>query len=51
MFGLSEGTMLLYVGIGGMGLTFIIGVITSITLGGSRKKLKNKLDEEYGRKA
>jgi hypothetical protein len=51
MFGLSEGTLLLYAGIGGMSLTFIIGIITSIVLGGSRKKLKNRLDEEYGRKA
>jgi hypothetical protein len=51
MLGLTTGTLLLYVGIGGMGLTFIIGIITSIVLGGNRKKLKNKLDEEYGRKA
>jgi hypothetical protein len=51
MFGLSEGTLFLYVGIGGMGLTFIIGIITSIILGGSRKKLKIRLDEEYGRKS
>ena len=47
---LTPGEMLFYGGIAGMVITAIISVIVIAVLSGSRKRLRRKLNEEYGDK-
>lgn len=44
----TPGEMLFYGGIAGMVIVAIISVIVIIVLSGSRKRLRRKLNEEYG---
>ena len=44
----TPGEMLFYGGIAGMAIVAIIAVIVIIILSGSRKRLRRKLNEEYG---
>lgn len=45
----TPGEMLFYGGIAGMVLTAIIAIIVLIVMSGSRKRLRRRLNEEYGR--
>ena len=45
---LSNGEMLFYGGIAGMAVTVIVSVIIVIVLAGSRKRLRKKMNDEYG---
>jgi len=46
----TPGEMLFYGGIAGMAIVAIITVIVIIVLSGSRKRLRRKLNDEYGGK-
>jgi len=46
--GLTPGEMLFYGGIAGIVVVIIAAVITFVVMSGSRKRLRRKLDEEYG---
>ena len=46
----THGEMLLYGGIAGMAFVLIISIIAATILAGSRKRLRGKLNEEYGRR-
>jgi len=45
---LTPGEMLYYGGITGMVIVAVVAVIVIIVLSGSRKRLRRKLNEEYG---
>jgi hypothetical protein len=44
---LTVGEMLFYGGIAGMALVALVSIVVIVILSGSRKRLKNKLNEEY----
>ena len=44
----TPGEVLFYGGIAGMAIVFIVAVIVVIVLLGSRKRLRQKFNEEYG---
>lgn len=44
----TPGEMLFYGGVAGMIITAVVAVIVIVILAGSRKRLRRKLDEEYG---
>jgi len=46
----STGTMLFYSGLAGLGVTFVAAVLAAIVLVRGNKKIKRKLDQEYGAK-
>ena len=46
---LTTGGMFFYGGIVGLGVTVLVAIIAGIVLGGGRKNLRKKMDEEYGR--
>ena len=46
----TPGEMLFYGGVAGMAVVAIVAVIVIIVLSGSRKRLRRKLNEEYGGK-
>jgi len=48
MLDFTPGEMLFYGGIAGMSVVTLISIIVTIILAGSRKRLRSKLDEEYG---
>jgi len=45
---LAQGELLFYGGIAGLVIAAVITIIVIVVLSGSRKKLRRKLDEEYG---
>jgi Na+-transporting methylmalonyl-CoA/oxaloacetate decarboxylase gamma subunit len=45
---LTPGEMLFYGGIAGMAIVLITAIIVIAVLSGSRKRLRRKLNEEYG---
>jgi len=47
---LSTGTMLFYAGLAGLAATFVSAVVAAIVLARGNKKIKRKLDQEYGEK-
>lgn len=47
---LTPGEMLFYGGIAGMAIVLIIAIVVIIALSGSRKRLRCKMNEEYGGK-
>ena len=48
MLNFTPGEMLFYGGVLGMVIVSIISIIVAVILAGSRKRLRRKLDEEYG---
>lgn len=46
----TPGEMLFYGGIAGMGIIVVVAIIVIAVLAGSRKRLRTKLNEEYGGK-
>jgi len=46
----TPGEILFYVGIIGMAITLVVAIIVIAVLSGSRRRLRRKLDEEYGGK-
>lgn len=44
----TPGEMLFYGGIAGMVLVLVIAVTVAVVLSGSRRRLRHKLNEEYG---
>ena len=46
--GFTPGEMLFYGGIAGMAVVVIVSIIVIAILSGSRKRLRRKLNEEYG---
>jgi len=46
----TPGEMLFYGGIAGMVIVVIVSIIVIVVLAGSRKRLRRKLNEEYGDK-
>ena len=44
----TPGEIFFYVGIAGMALVAIIAIIVIVVLAGSRKRLRSKMNEEYG---
>ena len=44
----TPGEMLFYGGIAGMAIVVIISIIVIAVLAGSRKRLRRKLNDEYG---
>jgi type II secretory pathway pseudopilin PulG len=46
--GFTPGETLFYSGIAGMAIIAIIAIIVIAVLAGSRKRLRKKLNEEYG---
>ena len=44
----TPGEMLFYGGTAGMAIVAVVAVIVIIALSGSRKRLRRKLNEEYG---
>jgi len=44
----TPGEMLFYGGIAGMAVVFIAAFVVTAVLSGSRKRLRRKLNEEYG---
>jgi hypothetical protein len=44
----TPGEMLFYGGIAGMVMVAVVGVIVIVVLSGSRKRLRRKLNDEYG---
>jgi len=44
----TPGEMLFYGGIAGMAVVLLISLIVIIIMSGSRKRLRRKLNEEYG---
>ena len=47
--GLTTGALLFYGGVAGLVVTLIAAVIVVIVQSGDRKRLRDKLDEEYGK--
>jgi len=47
---LTPGEMLFYGGITGMVITLIVSIIVIVILSGSRKRLRRKLNDDYGSK-
>ena len=47
---LTPGEMLFYGGIAGMAVVAVVSLIVIIVMSGSRKRLRNKLSDEYGKK-
>lgn len=45
----TQGAMMFYGGIAGMGICLIAAVIAAVIIGKGRTRLKKKLDEEYGK--
>jgi len=46
--GLTPGEMLFYGGVAGMAVVAVVSVIVTAVLAGSRKRLRRKMNEEYG---
>ena len=46
--GLTPGELLFYIGIAGMATVLVVSIIVVIVLAGSRKRLRRKLNDEYG---
>ena len=44
----TPGEMLFYGGITGMAVTAVVSIITAIVFAGSRRRLRRKLNDEYG---
>jgi hypothetical protein len=44
----TPGELLFYGGIVGMAIAFVVAVMVIAVLSGSRKRLRKKLNEEYG---
>ena len=44
----SPGEMLFYGGLAGTALVVIVSIVTVIILAGSKKRLRRKINEEYG---
>lgn len=44
----TPGEMLFYGGIAGMGIIAVVSIVVVIILSGSRKRLRRKLNDEYG---
>ena len=44
----TPGEMLFYGGIVGMAIVVVVAVVVIVVLSGSRKRLRRKLNEEYG---
>ena len=44
----TPGEMLFYGGIVGMAIVVVVSIIIIVILSGSRKRLRRKLNEEYG---
>jgi predicted membrane metal-binding protein len=44
----TPGEMLFYGGIAGMAIAAVVSIIVIAVLAGSRKRLRRKLDDEYG---
>jgi ABC-type lipoprotein release transport system permease subunit len=47
--GLTPGEMLFYGGIAGMAVVVVVAIIVIVVLSGSRKRLRQKMNEEYGK--
>lgn len=45
---LTPGEMLFYGGLAGIVITGVVSLIVIVVLGGSRKRLRRKMNEEYG---
>jgi len=46
----TPGEMLFYGGIAGMAIVIVVAAVVIIVMAGSRKRLRRKLNEEYGGK-
>ena len=46
--GFTPGELLFYGGIAGMAVVLVVSLIVIAVLAGSRKRLRSKLNEEYG---
>ena len=44
----TPGELLFYGGIAGMAIVVIVAIVVIIILSGSRKRLRHKLNDEYG---
>jgi hypothetical protein len=44
----TPGEMLFYGGIGGMAIVAVVTIVVVAVLAGSRKRLRRKINEEYG---
>lgn len=47
---LTPGEMLFYGGIAGMAVVVIVAIIVIIVMSGSRRRLRKRLSDEYGKK-
>jgi len=47
---LTQGAMMFYGGIAGMGLVLVVGLVVFLVLSRSKARLTKKLDEEYGKR-
>ena len=47
---LTTGMMMFYGGLAGVAATFVAAIIAAILLGRGNKKIKHKLNQEYGDK-
>jgi hypothetical protein len=47
--GMTMGSIFFYGGVAGLGATIVAAVIVIIVQSGDRKRLRNKLDAEYGK--
>lgn len=45
---LTPGEMLFYGGIAGMAVVTVVAIVVILIMAGSRKRLRRKLNEEYG---
>ena len=45
---LTPGEMLFYGGIAGMAVVIVVAIVVVLVLSGSRKRLRRRLNEEYG---
>ncbi len=45
---MTPGEMLFYGGIAGMAVVVVVAIIVTVVLAGSRKRLRKKLNDEYG---
>jgi len=45
---MTTGQMLFYGGLAGIAVVIVVSIIVIIVLAGSRKRLRRKLNEEYG---
>ena len=46
--GLTPGELIFYIGIAGIVVMLIVSIIVIVVFSGSRKRLRRKLEEEYG---